>query len=379
MGNNNSSSQEKKQQTVDVSKQNDISDNIYTTADKLYNKIYDDNNKIDTYSDPSRGINMPYITDENAYISRNHGDLLINSENPQYIEFIIYNKKNLCNINDLNEKKEKYAVHNSAPDHDCKGNCSCILQSYEIIGKHNKNSNKYNQYSDLSVSPTSDELYTPTQKKNYQTFNATTSTDMYTPKISNLSATSTYDVNNNNSKVYKSMFGGANKNNDDTSPEDITDSDEDNEEFSDTSEMSDTTTSPAFGDKIKKKLSNNSNENDEDLVDENDTDDEDLEGLDDEDVTENGYILENSEIDTDDLYEMNTRIFSSETDSDNQYNDDDDDDDDITENVRAALNSRKNNIRNKNMFNSEDNKILQMNSETDQYMKRPVTKNIKYA
>lgn len=110
-------------------------------------------------------------------------------------------------------------------------------------------------------------------------------------------------------------------------------------------------------------------------IDDLDEDDEELEGLelDDEDITETGIAVSPDNINSSDIHKMQSRMFQSETDSDIIY--DDSDDGEYTEKVRKAISRMEN--RN-NIFDSEDQKILDMNSTTDKYMSRPINHNEKY-
>jgi hypothetical protein len=76
---------------------------------------------------------------------------------------------------------------------------------------------------------------------------------------------------------------------------------------------------------------------------------------DDDEEDEDGFMMEKSDINTSDIYKMQKRIFRSETETDdsNNYN------------------------RRDKLFNSEDRNILDLNSTSDDYMKKP-SKNKKY-
>ena len=106
---------------------------------------------------------------------------------------------------------------------------------------------------------------------------------------------------------------------------------------------------------------------------EDDDDDDDLEDLDldKEIITEDDdEIFNQSDINSSDLERMQSRIFAS---SDSL------DDNDTTEEVRLAmkeLNKRGN--KRANLFNSEQKRILAMDSPTDEFVNRPVSRNIKY-
>jgi hypothetical protein len=446
------------------SEANKISENIYDKADTMYEEIWDNGEhdlyvkrkiKVDVYADPSRGITLPYISDRNAYESESKNDLLTSSENPRYIEFIIC-KGNLSDIH------EKYAIHKTTPNHDCRGDCNCIQETLEVIGNKSR---IYDQPSSVlqSISPTnakdyakdyanvksckteavqqpqqpqphhhhhhhpssSDIAFSPTSDESINATQTPTSTDIYKMHERFLQS--------QNKPVCRPMLGGAiggakrdESIESETSPEEITDSEEQTEgAFSSTSEMSDTTTSPAFGnkkkdndkDKNKNKRNtlftkdNDENEDDEnldldeDIEEETNVDDEDLEGLDEEEITEEGFILDQSDISSTDLYKMQSRVFKSDTETPvqsvkfnamktNNAKFNNDNDDETTERVRKAMTranlrttqtrrtkrtSRTNRSnRSKGLFDSEDANIFRMNSSTDEYMKRPVNRSIKH-
>lgn len=249
------------------------------------------------------------------------------------------------------------------------------------IANQNRPSNR-SALNNLTLSPTSSEtLYRPSQTKpSNLVFSPTSSETLYKPsqtRPSNLvfSPTSTETLyqsqpNNKQSRCKLSMLGGAFS---DTS--ELEDDDSDN--FSATSELT-----VSSNDNPKKKKSDSS--------DSSDSSTEELEDLDvdGEETTEEGFIMEQSDITSSDLYRMQSRIFGSETSTDaatrrvsytnkwsNSFTDSESDDKNTTERVRKAM-SRINN-RN-NLFDSEDHDILDMNSSTSQYMKRPVKKNSKY-
>ena len=388
--------------------------NIYDDANKMYDQIWDNdsdvyiekNVRVEVYADPSRGISMPYISDRNTYNSDNINDMLTTSENPRYIEFIVCKG----NLSDLNEK---YAIHKSTPNHDCRGDCNCINQMIEVVGNksriYRQPQSHIHEQSSPVLSPTSIDACDIT-------------TDNQT-----IAATRAKSANNMNNPTCKPMFGGQTNNEDiysETSPEEITDSDEQtNDVFSTTTEMSDTSTSPGPNNKQKSKKNSLFTTSDEDegdsddddldtddsdiIQEETDVDDEDLEGLDEEDITEDGFILEQSDISSNDLYAMQSRVFNSNTETPvrktkkavrktkktiRKKKSNDADDDETTELVRRAIHQanlrhNKNNRTSRNsrnsrnnggLFDSEDMKIFDMNSSTDKYMKRPVNRSIKY-
>ena len=327
----------------------------YDRADKIYNRTQRNPNiyiekHTDIYIDPERGIALPYEspkygTQASEYSSQDlttSGYNPTTSENPKYIEFIV------CK-GDLHDfRREKYAVNKDQPDHECRANCECIEQIIKIEKINNKLI-----MSPLSVSPTSSE---PGRS----------------PKICGAHGR-------------ESMQGGANVNMTSESPEEITDSDEINDEaFSETSDISTTDTTPINKPnpqkKNKKKFSgSNDNINADDLEledvvdddaiidDETDDDDDDLEGIEDEDITEDGLIIDQSDISSSDLYRMNSRIFGSETDTEN--------DEEFTEMVAQAMDKAN---QRKTLFDSEDKDILNMNSSSEKYTQKRTQKNNKY-
>lgn len=155
-------------------------------------------------------------------------------------------------------------------------------------------------------------------------------------------------------------------------------SDTDKKIWSTTSETSETstisTTSDKSNDKKKKELKEENDEDieDDDLIDEDD-EDEDLEEIEDEEITDNEDGFEQSDISSSDLYKMQKRIFQSET-TDN-FDDLSQSTEDTTERVREAMNRMQS--RN-NIFDSEDREILDIETSTEKYLKKPIKKNNKY-
>jgi len=109
-----------------------------------------------------------------------------------------------------------------------------------------------------------------------------------------------------------------------------------------------------------------------------DEDDEALEDLD--DVTEDGFLLGQSDINTSDLYRIQNRIFQSETETD---------DEETTDQVRQAMkqiNDRQSSRKRNPIYDTEDRQILGMNSrdvdfeisDSEKYLRRPVNRNAKY-
>jgi hypothetical protein len=110
---------------------------------------------------------------------------------------------------------------------------------------------------------------------------------------------------------------------------------------------------------------------DNDEEDDSDFDDEELEDIDNEDITEDGIMLEQSTINSSDLYKMQSRIFGSNTSSNDLLSESD-----FTEQVRKAM---VNVNRNKQMFSSEDQAILNMNSvSSEKLIKKKPKHNKKY-
>jgi len=91
----------------------------------------------------------------------------------------------------------------------------------------------------------------------------------------------------------------------------------------------------------------------------------------DEVVTEDGIIIEQSDIDSDDLYNMRRMIFSSETET-ADFNDDDKS---LEEEIRRAMDHVD---QRKKIYDTEDRSILDTYSSTEKYMSRPHKRNHKY-
>lgn len=420
MGNNNCSETDKtKNVETNIVKNNVKSANegiynegIYNEADEIYDRIWDNKKKIyierkiEIYNDPARGISLPYSTDKYAFESDKNNnnyqnDQIITSENPRYIEFIV------CKGN-MNDFKEKFAVNKFEPAHECKGNCQCIEETYEVIGNKSKrydksnNSDQSKQYqqshNNYQLSPTSAESYDPSKKNNNSLWGGNAIADMDdspeeitdSPEDKNYAFSTTSDMSTTSSTAANSRKMNQDKNkktikkkNIDNKLFDSTDEDDDEKDDTDTDTDTDT---------------------DNDKDEEDDDDDEDLEGLD-EELTEDGIILEQSDISSSDLYRMQSRVFASNTEDSSDYK--------MNKNIknnnrntgtnRNTLNNR--NIQNKNrnrrdasdkelteqmrkamkqmnardtIFDSDDREIMNMNSSTDKYMKRPTKKNSKY-
>ena len=452
MGNNNSRQDNKdviqkelyaKNQETQLKK---LNDSVYSTANNMHDQIWDNDGdhilierRVEIFSDPSRGISLPYITDKNAFasdglsyrMSERHGpgmyddyldehdkyDPYVSSENKRYVEFII------CQ-GDLNDIREKFSVNKTAPNHECLGNCHCIEEIVEISGNNIKPYKKSAKYMPTTLSPTSDEPFNPyKQQQKYNPKDVIQVNKMnveYMPTT--LSPTSDDPSNLGQNKYQGTVFrvekldmptwkqdqpmaGGADMNAE-TSPEEITDSDDDEQRddiFSATSEVSDTATSPVNNkkkDADKKSFDTMAMDDetsiDDEIDDDDDDDDEILEGLDDEDIEAEGFIMEQSDINSSDLYRIQRRIFASETDDEdlddfdysrknmrkNSRNaiNDDDDTSSTTERVRQAINqmNMRDTLFGSDDFDSEDKDIMNMNSSTDKYMKKPTRRNGKY-
>lgn len=392
-----------------------INEGIYDDANKIYDKIWDGNKyifvekKIDIFEHPARGIPMPYIVDKDSFGSESNYEQLVSSENPRYIEFII------CK-GDAGEFKQKFAVNKSVPYHECKENCPCIEEIVEVIGEKNRIYKKDKPEENtkfFSLSPTSSEPF------DWKLYNTNPNMGNMEPRKENGMGTDTcpgritgkcpfgigkcpyangrrcpfsIELGPNipgemyNSMNHPKLMGGAKKGTGMNTSKKNELTKQIGKAFSTTSEMNETSSS-AIGEKKKKKnkkhlenedsttttststtsttISTTTDENDEEIED-------DLEGLEDEeDPEENGFIIEQSDISSSDLYRMQSRIFGSETQSMSST----DHKSETTENVRQAMN--KMNSR-KTLFDTEDRNILELNSSTDEFMKRPTNKNFKY-
>lgn len=458
-------------QDSDSEKQyNKINYGLDQQVNSIYNRTlpndnYIGKNKINVYCDANKGLAMPYLANSDAFASEtNYSDIFSSDSvsNKKIIEIISCTTNNQGNLYEI---LEKFAVNGGPIDHDCGANCQCIQETIEITGNFVRPYRDDTIFSATSPSPLTSSNYTQTQisptstpTSNYRVAN---STNQYQNQQSlNLSPTSTgpvtlsptsveplnrdrttidrnlqYFLQNNNrgnnlmGNMMGNLRGGATSGMQTSSDEndEITDSEEQTDRaFSTTSEISDTATSPLKKDNNASKKKNGMETstdveyyNEEEIEDETDDDNDDLEGLEDEDITEEGIILE-SDINTSDLYRMQKRIFASETEtgsnndifaSDNEsdifdekyddtitetisgsetytqsrnYNDNnyqnandynDDDDEQTTEKVRKAMKQMN---EYENVFDSEDRDIMRMNSSTDQYMKRPTQRNNKY-
>ena len=110
------------------------------------------------------------------------------------------------------------------------------------------------------------------------------------------------------------------------------------------------------------------------VEDENDSPNEDL--VVEDEVSEDGIILDDDEIHTSDIKKMQSRLFHSDTSDDmDDMNDNDIYTDGYTDMVKKAMKDVK---RKSNIYDSEEKNILDVNSDSDEYMKRPINKNMKY-
>ena len=369
---------------------NNANDARHAEFNQYANKVYDDTRRQMDFTDPrsSHDSNreFPYYSDSKTW----YHPVETSSENPRYVELLVCGS-NVSGVpieGNPNVVKERWAVHNGPATHDCGPNCHCIKEIHDIGPKQtylDRNSIKAKLDSrelEHILSPTSSEP-----------------SEFYRNIII----------------VEKKMHGGAGNDNDDvdaeTSPEDITDSDEQVGSATTTSEMSATSSVPAIGErKVKQTVGDvitdnklifdsenmNNSDNNNNNDDEEDEDNQVLEGL---DTSEGGYVF-GSDITSSDLYKLKDRFFKSETESigglsdDNNSDSDSDTDTDseTTENVRIALNninSRKNSRKGsgKSIFDTEDRNILNLNStnstdstdSTDSYRKRSTRKSHKYA
>lgn len=326
----------------------------YAKANELYHKFNQNNTGnelyiercVELFTHPSG--TFPYYSDHKfpEYDS-------LSSEGPRFVELII--------CTDQGDIREKFAVHHNKPDHDCGPNCQCIEEIFEVSDKKTS-----------IFSPTSSE-----GTKTQTIFSATSSE----PPVPAQTGGCPFCMRSTKDRMEggvcsglrnDNMVGGENN---ETSPDELTDSeDEIDEAYSETSDMSDTMTSPE--DDIepktrKKKLENMEEEEEEDEEDIEGYEDEILEGIDDEEITEDGFILEQSDISSSDLYRMQSRIFRSNTES---VRSKDEEDEETTEKVRRAMNQ----IDRRGMFDSEDRDILFNASSSEDFTRRPTRSNPKY-
>lgn len=301
----------KKRDTTSPVKKNKSAEDILSK--QVYNRVDDMYNRLWLQKQPyeNKQIDTTLKKYKLPYTSETNYDkqISLSSDDPhQYIEFIV------CQ-GDLNKVNKKYPINLTKPGHHCNSECGCVMQLLEVYGDKIE---LYDEQQSLSV--TSPEFRNIFFKQDQS------------PK--------------------KLMFGGRKENDDDSI-------------FSATSEENNSEVS-----KKKEKSKKEENESEDDIFDEPDEENEDLEGLEEEDITEDGFLIEQSDLNSSDLYRMQRRIFVSETETPSQLTSDE-----TTEKVRNAIN--KLNVRN-SMFNSEDRKILDLNSDTDKYYSRPAKRNTKY-
>ena len=105
--------------------------------------------------------------------------------------------------------------------------------------------------------------------------------------------------------------------------------------------------------------------------------------------SDNGLLLSNSSISTSDLYKMQKRIYSSDsntepnTESDTEFKfdteSDTESDQESTSHTEKVNRATQRMERHKNIFSSESKEILGMNSDSFKYMKKKnIKKNQKY-
>ena len=392
--------------------------NIESDTNKLYDDIFRSEPKIEiiTYQN---GLSMPYLVDKNTFNSEKY-DNYLSSENPKYIELIV------CKGN-MDDFVEKYAINKNTPDHDCGKNCHCIEETYEIVGNDVKIYQK-NKYAKNSTESINRNMYSPTSEE------PVNKTNMYSP-------TSEEPVSKNKISIKKYKYNKSNIKNNTFSPTSVDQSNESKyAEFSPTSadqtdgydytKYSPTSTDPitstknihgflkggAKKDNIDSSItSENKKKKDDDssitsenqksknnikgkknMDDEIDEGDEDLEGLEDEDITEDGFMLSQTDITTSDLYNLQANVFRSHTPDRldtmnnmsryqrNRYNSDHYDE--PTEKENEAMSRIEKNKR-FGMYDSEDDAIFQtklptdrnkIESTTEKYINRPTKRNEKY-
>jgi hypothetical protein len=184
----------------------------------------------------------------------------------------------------------------------------------------------------------------------------------------------TVSVHNGNVTHWKPMTGGANKKKDKMKNNNKALDYETTESPSENTSPLESTVSPKPDEKKKlKKIKESSDDVD---FDESDTTDEELAEIEkeEEDIqSEDGIILDNSSISSSDLYRMQSRLFGSLTPSD-KYDDEDIGDNVYSEEVQRAINDIN---REKQMFSSEDNEILNMDTPAE-LINRKQKMNAKY-
>jgi hypothetical protein len=145
------------------------------------------------------------------------------------------------------------------------------------------------------------------------------------------------------------MIGGANKN-------DTSESTDSNTSPLETSDSNKKDSHKKTKDKMKKPKTDDGSA---DEFEDSGEIDEELDKIEDEDedVSEDGILLNGDDVDSTELYRMQNRLFGSDTPSDNYLGNDFDDNN--TEEVERAMNDID---REKQMFSSEENEILNMKS-----------------
>lgn len=334
MGNNNSSQGNR---SINPSNNTDPINDFQQTVNNMYDKIMGREYK---YQPQQQNIDSdvfrPTVDSDYDVLSTNKGSFPYMISNNRLSEsdptttsdirvIEIYDCDTNIDENDVekaNANVKRYVVHKKKPDHQCGANCPCIQEKNRCL------------FSPVSTS------------------------------IFDVEFSPAYTNNPNNSKpsqnianINNKMQGGANM-------DDNLDNLDDEDTLSSTSDISSTTEEPKKKDKNKKKDKYDDNDDDDEIdddIDDNDLDDEDI----DDDLTEEGFIIEQSDINTSDLYKMQKRIFKSDTETEESY----------TEKVRNAMNTYN---QRKKIFNTEDQDILGMNSSTEEYTRKPTRKNSKY-
>ena len=344
MGNNNSA-QKKKQRNPNVNVNPNAKNNNCVAFDN-----YLGSKQLNVFSYPKRGINMPYSTD-NYNMNNTNGPL--SSETPTFIEFVI--------DSDIDHKLERYAIHKKNPDHCCGGNCDCIAKSQctvdckKCIDKYFNDLHMPNDagspWQELELSPnkqsmrlrpigqeldndmTLDDLNYKKYDLNYgnpndyyddndddiltinKIFSETPANSdvkvihiKSTRSLQNIEDELLNNQNNNNNNNNNNMVGGLGD-------------DSDNIDDSDDSDDLDL----ALDSDIKKKkkgLNNLNGDADADDLDSSDDDDiKDLDddvvnGVNDEEVSEDGFEFDDGIYDTTELYKLQNRLFGNESISD---------------------------------------------------------------
>ena len=415
MGNKKSTMQNQpNKSTSDAVIEQNVGDNIYDRGQQIYQRMRNPEPHVDILVDKARGINLSYVRDK-PY------NPIISSENPRYIEFVV------CKGN-MEEDLERFAVHSDKPNHNCRGNCPCIVETVKVEGSRGigppssdfKLRSFVQTYSPTSsehvdrnngppFSPTSDDNDRPISRRkgssrgaedtssdipygmnNGQTFSPTsddepisrrrvrrgredTSSDLpHETNYDDLSPTSSESILKSKDAVFSPtsrggtcLVGGKKKKTDDDSDGPLDDEDDDDDDDDDVDDDED--------------------ENDVDDDDDDEVDDEDLDELDKED----GVILEKSDIDTEDIYRIQSRFFESSDEKLTDIEGEGFEDDELTEQVRNAMEARGSTSRKiasgntradsrTRMFDTEEADILGMD-DSENYMKRPIKKNDKYA